>query len=330
MPDFRPFSYGNAIAAAEGIVGQRNRNALARHRLDPNSTENQLRQAALERAQFQYSDPELIGDTGIYGQRGPQGQIATTFQQPTRAKAPDKQRLYEYAKTLEGGNYEGSMEDFLGLLRGKGITVNTGMPEFKPPTGYMHNPEYGDDDKRLVIPIPGSRHDEKAGELPASQTLAAGFADRMIASNGMLENIVSSGFDPSSGFEAAMDAGGAIGNYGKSAGGQLYANARENWVTANLRKESGAVIGVEEMEKEVKKYFPMPGDGAEVIEQKKYLRAVATQGMINQAQKAYKGAPFEMPEPPGGVVPEIKSQEEYDALQSGDEFIEDGVRYRKP
>jgi len=50
MP-YQPFSMGNALAQAEGIVGQRNRNALAQQQLDPNSTANQLRRAQIEKLQ---------------------------------------------------------------------------------------------------------------------------------------------------------------------------------------------------------------------------------------------------------------------------------------
>jgi hypothetical protein len=60
---------------------------------------------------------------------------------------------------------------------------------------------------------------------------------------------------------------------------QLYRQAEENWVTANLRKESGAVIGVEEMQQEIEKYFPQIGEGPEVIAQKAEARRIAEEGM---------------------------------------------------
>jgi len=47
-----------------------------------------------------------------------------------------------------------------------------------------------------------------------------------------------------------------LANVSEDVGRQQYRQAQENWVTANLRPESGAVIGVEEMEKEITKYFP--------------------------------------------------------------------------
>jgi hypothetical protein len=323
-------NYGNGGVFDLGQIYGRHQNILnSRYAMDPNSPRNQLLQEQLNQAQYQYGEPEPIGNTGAYGQRGPRGQITNTFQPAKPEKGPSLIEEYKAAIEQQLVPPDTSIQQWIEMKKQKGteVNVNTGMPDFKVPPGYMRNPDFDQPteahpqgDKRLVVPIAGSSQEEKAGTYPAAQTLAAGFADRMIASNQLLENIVGSGFDPSSGFEAAMDAGGTIGNYGKSAAGQLYTNARENWVTANLRKESGAVIGVEEMEKEVRKYFPMPGDGPEVIEQKKYLRAVATQGMINQAQKAYKGEPFEMPDVPGagegGLTPEeLKELEELEALE---------------
>lgn len=59
--------------------------------------------------------------------------------------------------------------------------------------------------------------------------------------------------------------------------------AQENWVTANLRQESGAAIGKEEMSREKLKWFPQPGDGPEVIRQKADARRVAEEAMMTQA-----------------------------------------------
>jgi hypothetical protein len=82
---------------------------------------------------------------------------------------------------------------------------------------------------------------------------------------------------------------------------QLYRQAQENWVRANLRKESGAVIGADEMAKEIENYFPQIGDGPGVIEQKRRSREAATQGMITSAgpgaeRAGIKFKPYEPPE----------------------------------
>jgi hypothetical protein len=64
---------------------------------------------------------------------------------------------------------------------------------------------------------------------------------------------------------------------------QQYRQAQENWVTANLRQESGAAIGKDEMDKDVRKWFPQPGDSESVKRQKEASRQVAARAMVVQA-----------------------------------------------
>jgi len=79
-----------------------------------------------------------------------------------------------------------------------------------------------------------------------------------------------------------------IANLTESSGRQQYRQAQENWVTANLRAESGAVIGTEEMEKEIKKYFPQVDDKPQVIEQKSKSRRSAELAMEVRGGPALK------------------------------------------
>lgn len=74
-----------------------------------------------------------------------------------------------------------------------------------------------------------------------------------------------------------------LNNFTVPADAQRYYQAQTNWVTANLRKESGAAIGKDEMTQEIRKWFPQPGDGADVIAQKAAARKVAEEGMLVQA-----------------------------------------------
>jgi len=79
-----------------------------------------------------------------------------------------------------------------------------------------------------------------------------------------------------------------IANITESSGRQQYRQAQENWVTANLRAESGAVIGTDEMEKEIKKYFPQVDDKPEVIKQKMDARRSAELAMEVRGGPALK------------------------------------------
>ena len=64
---------------------------------------------------------------------------------------------------------------------------------------------------------------------------------------------------------------------------QQVAQARLNFITANLRKESGATLLPSEFITEEKKYFPKPGDDATVIAQKQRARNLAIKAMEIQA-----------------------------------------------
>jgi hypothetical protein len=79
-----------------------------------------------------------------------------------------------------------------------------------------------------------------------------------------------------------------IANVTEDVGRQQYRQAQENWVTANLRPESGAVIGVDEMEKEIQKYFPQTNDSPETIAQKARARRDTELAMTVRAGPAYK------------------------------------------
>jgi hypothetical protein len=59
--------------------------------------------------------------------------------------------------------------------------------------------------------------------------------------------------------------------------------ARRDFVSAVLRKESGAAISASEYANEEKKYFPQLGDSDEVIKQKQNSRLKAIEGLKSQA-----------------------------------------------
>lgn len=74
---------------------------------------------------------------------------------------------------------------------------------------------------------------------------------------------------------------------------QSYQQAQRNFMSAVLRKESGAMISDKEMADGKVQYFPIPGDSNEVLAQKAANRKAAIEGIKGAAGKAYKpfGAP---------------------------------------
>jgi len=92
------------------------------------------------------------------------------------------------------------------------------------------------------------------------------------------------------GTSAAMNAlPGILG--GPSAEQQQVDQARRNFITAVLRKESGASISPTEFVNEEKKYFPQAGDTSAAIAQKRAARDLAIQAMdIQTGNKRQAGA----------------------------------------
>jgi hypothetical protein len=78
---------------------------------------------------------------------------------------------------------------------------------------------------------------------------------------------------------------------GPSSEQQQVDQARRNFITAVLRKESGAAIGASEFANEEKKYFPQVGDTDQVIKQKQDARELAIKAMGIQAGPGAKSIP---------------------------------------
>ncbi len=117
--------------------------------------------------------------------------------------------------------------------------------------------------------------------LTETQGKATTFAARMADAEQTIQAMESNGVSGSD--MRTIAAGNGFTNWAASPEGQQYRQAQENWVTANLRQESGAAIGKDEMAKDVRKFFPAPGDSDAVKAQKAQARAVAQQGMVVQA-----------------------------------------------
>lgn len=162
----------------------------------------------------------------------------------------------------------------------------------KAPTGYR----FKADGKTLEV-IPGGPA-EKDKALTETQGKATAFSMRMADANTVIDPLEKDGkFNPAaittqyagrSGLEAPL-------NYMASDKSQKYEQAKRNWVTANLRLESGAAIPDPELQQEYKKWFPIPGDGPGVIAQKASARKIAEQAMTVQAGPGTKKIPAAAP-----------------------------------
>jgi len=136
-----------------------------------------------------------------------------------------------------------------------------------------------------------AEREAKRLEGTEGQRLAAGFAARMDAANAIIQQLEGSGGLPTVMTEVAASIP-FVGTYAQRKAmteqQQRYKQAADNWIRANLRKESGAVIGEEEMAAEYRTYFPQPGDTPEVIAQKAQARQITTQAMKQNAGPVYR------------------------------------------
>ncbi|WP_312707315.1 hypothetical protein [Stenotrophomonas sp.] len=121
-----------------------------------------------------------------------------------------------------------------------------------------------------------------AGKISEGERNASGFYQRMVSANDEMRRLEESGYDPTNRRDY-YTAGGEFLNPLATPEGQQYRQAQDNWLRANLRKESGAAIGVAEMDQERKNYFPIPGDSPQVIQQKMRNRTVTERAMRSAA-----------------------------------------------
>ena len=147
-----------------------------------------------------------------------------------------------------------------------------------PPAGYYWKdpsaPQAG------LMKIPGGPAEKET----EGQLMAQGYAERMRDAGAEMSTLESSGLSPAAISEVAP---AALSNVLASPEYQTYRAAQEDWVRAKLRKESGAVIGDVEMEREIKTYFPQIGDKPKTIARKKKQRETAERAMAKSGGDQY-------------------------------------------
>jgi len=165
------------------------------------------------------------------------------------------------------------------------VETDQGLMAFNPRTLQM-TPVMGVDNKPIT----------KVGKPTEGEINAAGFASRMVAANDITSRLAA-GQQPKTGeaiFNAIPLIGKAIpevipeGIGGLSAERRQYLQAANNFIRANLRKESGAAIGVDEWLAEFVNYFPQYTDDPQTIKNKEIFRNILTQNMVAAGGKSYK------------------------------------------
>lgn len=202
------------------------------------------------------------------------------------------------------------------VFQGKGKPIPLGnyllSPEgkiiFQAPKEYApHAPQLVDTPEgfvtfnpntNAVTPVKSATGEPMMGaknNLTESQGNATAFGMRMSQSNKIIENLAEKGVNTpavASGLRNVPLVGGALGSAvnilpgalgGQTPDEQRLIQAKTNFITAVLRKESGAAIGKDEYATEDNKYFPKLGDSQAVIDQKADARRLAIKAIERQA-----------------------------------------------
>lgn len=169
-----------------------------------------------------------------------------------------------------------------------------------------------------------------AGQKPATEgeRLSSGYAQRMIEATKYIDKFEESGKPGyiSETARALPGIGGPASRIAMTKEQQQFRQGQEDWVRAKLRKESGAVIGDQEMQREIEAYFPMPGDEPETIQQKRAARSVAIDAMRTNAgaalpeqyrQAAQQPAGPGAPGAPADTPAQVTDAASYQALPAG-------------
>jgi hypothetical protein len=195
----------------------------------------------------------------------------------------------QYAKSYEAGNIDDEKANVrigeLGRMEESALSRSESAKERKLTREQMSV------DREINRAAQQTERDLKRIEGTEGQKLSAGFASRMEAANSIIDQLEPVGGLPTVGTEIAGSIpliGGFVQRKAMSPEQQKYKQAADNWIRANLRKESGAVIGADEMAAEYATYFPQPGDTPEVIAQKADARRITTDAMKQNAGPVYR------------------------------------------
>jgi hypothetical protein len=174
---------------------------------------------------------------------------------------------------------------------------------------WVTPPTRGQADTQPVVgpdgkPIPAAKREHPLTESQARGTIFLGQmreAEKAIeALKGKIDptnpkdqaNIAAS----AAGKEAGLVRGGLI-NMLTPAAAQQYSQAQEQWSEAYLRVKTGAASTRDEVLRNVRTFFPQPGESAEVVEQKNRARATATKQMEIVAGQGTQQLEGQQPDP---------------------------------
>jgi hypothetical protein len=206
---------------------------------------------------------------------------------------PKTTTLQDDFKFAQSQGYRGTFEKFRESNRPQtnvySTTAVAGVDANGNPVFFQTSPTGG-----APMVVPGVRPKPEAPGVEESKS--ALFADRMAESAPLLDIL-----PPPSITASAKGKTPLVGNVLLSPENKQFNQAALNFISAVLRKESGANIPDTEIESQAKIYIPMAGDDPTTREQKRRARESAIRGLALSAGPSYKPVPIN---PPEGVTPQ--------------------------
>jgi hypothetical protein len=251
-----------------------------------------------------------IAKTPTFGERTAQGQLGLAQQKFAWEQANPGFELKEAEDGSIVGVNKRTLQAFPVSIGGAAPAVapmaapaTSGMPGARVPA-IPGMTSVLDQQAPATAPMAGTPLRGKGTALTESQGNATAYGMRMREANAILEPLENAGKTNTGLIKGAVsgavglvpfigdkleDVSGSVFNAlprvlgGLSPEQQQVAQARINFITAILRKESGAAIAASEFATAEKNYFPKPGDDAATIAQKQAARKTAIKAMEIQA-----------------------------------------------
>ncbi len=179
------------------------------------------------------------------------------------------------------------------LVDGQEVMIRRNIPQLQRPGTAEVTPVAVSPEGQTPAeePVGGSvvtRRRVEPKEWTAKQAETAGFADRMNHSAQVLDRLFSEGATYPSILESLQAVTGGLTRGAMSPQQQMIVDSAREFARASLRLESGAVISDKETMEQLRQYFPVPGDSAEAIANKKAQRDVLLEGLKKQSGGAYE------------------------------------------
>lgn len=172
-------------------------------------------------------------------------------------------------------------------------------PMVQLPSGQVIPIPPGMDAKKFREHVTTAAADAASGKMTEEQSKSNTFASRMENAENIMgvKGIEQQGLD-TRGHALDNYVPGIIGHRLLTPEYQRFSNAKSQFITGLLRRESGAAISAYEWQRYGNEYFPVPGDSPQQIEDKRRARAIAIESMKKSAGPSYTS-----PEPPPQNAP---------------------------